>query len=67
GIPQEDLPHLFESFYRARNVGNILGTGLGLAIVKKCLDIYKGEIKIISQLGLGTKFTVKIPLQTYNL
>ncbi|TAF13563.1 MAG: PAS domain S-box protein, partial [Nostocales cyanobacterium] len=33
GIPQEDLPHLFESFYRARNVGNILGTGLGLAIV----------------------------------
>ncbi|WP_353929572.1 PAS domain S-box protein [Okeanomitos corallinicola TIOX110] len=67
GIPEEDLPHLFESFYRARNVGNILGTGLGLAIVKKCVDIYQGEIYVTSNLGLGTKFTVKIPLKKNEL
>ncbi|WP_397326886.1 PAS domain S-box protein [Nostoc sp. FACHB-110] len=62
GIPQEDLPHLFESFHRARNVGNILGTGLGLAIVKKCVDIHKGKIDINTKLGIGTTFTVRLPL-----
>jgi PAS domain S-box-containing protein len=63
GIPEEDLPHLFESFHRAGNVGNILGTGLGLAIVKKCVDIYQGQIFVHSKMGVGTKFTVKIPLK----
>ncbi|UKO96251.1 PAS domain S-box protein [Nostoc sp. UHCC 0870] len=62
GIPPEDIPHLFESFHRASNVGNILGTGLGLAIVKKCVDIYKGEIFVKSILGVGTVFTVNLPL-----
>jgi PAS domain S-box-containing protein len=62
GIPVEDLPHLFESFYRARNVGNILGTGLGLAIVKKCVDIHQGQIFTTSVLGVGTTFTVILPL-----
>ncbi|MBH8574449.1 PAS domain S-box protein [Nostocaceae cyanobacterium CENA369] len=62
GIPPEDLPHLFESFYRAHNVGNILGTGLGLAIVKRCVDIHKGEIFVTSTLGVSTLFTVILPL-----
>jgi PAS domain S-box-containing protein len=63
GIPQEDLPHLFESFHRARNVGNILGTGLGLAIVKKCVNIHKGRISVVTRLGVGTTFTVTLPLK----
>lgn len=62
GIPPEDIPHLFESFHRASNVGNILGTGLGLAIVKKCVDIHQGEISVHSKLGVGTVFTVNLPL-----
>ncbi|MFN6513578.1 MAG: PAS domain S-box protein [Nostoc sp. CreGUA01] len=62
GIPEADLPFLFESFHRASNVGNILGTGLGMAIVKKCIDIHQGEIFVISTEGLGTKFTVFISL-----
>lgn len=62
GIPPEDITHLFESFYRAKNVGNILGTGLGLAIVKKCVDICQGEIFVSSTLGVGTLFTVNLPL-----
>ncbi|MDM9384969.1 PAS domain S-box protein [Chlorogloeopsis sp. ULAP01] len=62
GIPSEDLPHLFESFHRAANVGNIQGTGLGLAIVKKCVDIHRGEITVNSELEAGTTFTVALPL-----
>jgi PAS domain S-box-containing protein len=62
GIPPEDIPHLFESFHRAQNVGNILGTGLGLTIVKNCVDIHQGEISVTSQLGVGTTFTLTLPL-----
>jgi signal transduction histidine kinase len=36
GIPSEDIPHLFDCFYRASNAGTVIGTGLGLAIVKQC-------------------------------
>ncbi|RAM52927.1 MAG: histidine kinase [Hapalosiphonaceae cyanobacterium JJU2] len=62
GIPQEDLPLLFDSFHRAANVGNIPGTGLGLSIVKKCVDLHQGEIFVESHLGVGTTFTVILPL-----
>lgn len=65
GIPVEDLPHLFETFHRAKNVGNIVGTGLGLAIVKKCVDIHKGEIYVKSILGVGTLFTINLPLNNH--
>jgi PAS domain S-box-containing protein len=62
GIPAEDIPHLFESFHRASNVGNIIGTGLGLAIVKKCVDTHQGKISLATKLGVGTKFTITLPL-----
>ncbi|MBP0018542.1 MAG: PAS domain S-box protein [Cyanobacteria bacterium SBLK] len=62
GIPAEDIPHLFESFHRAKNVGEIKGTGLGLAIVKKAIDIYGGAIAIKSVVNSGTTFTVTLPV-----
>ncbi|MEQ8962255.1 MAG: sensor histidine kinase [Coleofasciculus sp. C2-GNP5-27] len=62
GIPQADQAKLFESFSRAANVGTIAGTGLGLSIVKKCVDLHGGEITVKSEVGLGTTFTVKLPL-----
>lgn len=62
GIPEADLPRLFESFHRASNVGTIPGTGLGLAIVKKCVDSHGGEITVDSVVGAGTTFTVTLPL-----
>ena len=62
GIEPEDLPRLFNRFYRGKNVGNIPGTGLGLAIVKNALDIHGGEIAVESQVGVGTTFTVTLPL-----
>ncbi|MDZ8186050.1 MAG: hybrid sensor histidine kinase/response regulator [Nostoc sp. ChiSLP02] len=62
GIPEQDQKRLFEPFRRADNVGNIPGTGLGLAIAKKCIDTYGGEIVVNSQVGVGTTFTVTLPL-----
>lgn len=62
GIPEADQSKLFESFSRAGNVGTIAGTGLGLSIVKKCVDLHKGEITVKSEIGVGTTFTVKLPL-----
>jgi len=61
GIPEADQMKLFTSFHRGSNVREISGTGLGLSIVKKCVDLYKGEISIDSQLEKGTTFTVMIP------
>ncbi len=62
GIPQEYLKQMFETFQRARNVGTIPGTGLGLVIVKKCVDLHGGEIIVESELGVGSTFTVMLPL-----
>jgi len=61
GIPSEDLPSLFDSFHRCKNVGNIPGTGLGLSIVKKCVDMLNGEINVTSEIGVGTNFKITIP------
>ena len=62
GIPEADLKHLFEPFHRAANVGTIAGTGLGLAITQESVEMHGGLLFVESQLGLGTTFTVQIPL-----
>jgi len=61
GIPDADLPLLFDTFHRAANVGNIQGTGLGLAIVKRSVDLHGGTLSVSSVLGKGTVFTVCLP------
>lgn len=66
GIPSEDIPHLFESFHRAKNVGEIKGTGLGLAIVKRAVELYEGAIDMESKINEGTTFTVTLPLLKEN-
>ena len=60
GIPKEDLPRLWESFFRARNAkqSNIVGTGLGLSIVKQLVDHFDGRISVHSVEGEGTTFKV---------
>lgn len=62
GISQSDQKHLFESFYRASNVGNIPGTGLGLSIVKQCVELHGGKIVVNSEVGVGTTFIVTLPI-----
>jgi len=61
GISEDDVPHLFETFYRGKNASPIAGTGLGLAIVRQCVDQHGGRIEVESHLGHGTKVTVTIP------
>ncbi len=63
GIPQEDLPRLFDTFHRAANAGTVQGTGLGLAIVKRALDAHGGRIDVMSQLEQGSCFTARLPWQ----
>jgi PAS domain S-box-containing protein len=60
GIPKEEQVHLFERFFRAKNVTNIQGTGLGLNIVVKYLEAMNGRIEFVSELDKGTTFTVTI-------
>ncbi|MCG3203213.1 MAG: Adaptive-response sensory-kinase SasA [Gammaproteobacteria bacterium] len=63
GIPAEHLPHLYEPFRRAANVGGIHGTGLGLAIVRRSVELHHGRIEVSSQVGRGTRFVVTLPLR----
>ena len=63
GLPQQDIPRLFESFFRASNSGKISGTGLGLSIVKRAVELHGGRIAVTSALGKGTTFTVVLPLR----
>ncbi|MFP4323652.1 MAG: PAS domain S-box protein [Anaerolineales bacterium] len=63
GIPTEDQKYIFyEPFHRGRNVDKLPGTGLGLTIVKQCVDKHGGQIQFESREGVGTTFTVCLPL-----
>jgi len=62
GIPEADQEWIFKAFHRGQNVGNVPGTGLGLTIVKRCVELHGGKIKCQSTEGVGTTFTVTLPL-----
>ena len=64
GIPEEDVPHIFEDFYRAQNAEDYAkdGTGLGLSIVKQIIEIYGGTIDVESKVGRGSSFMFTLPI-----
>lgn len=62
GIAEEDVPHIFEKYYRAGSVSGFDGSGLGLAICKRICSLYGGNIEVKSRKGEGTVFTVTLPL-----
>ena len=62
GISEDDLPQLFEPFHRGNNVGTCTGSGLGLTVVKHCVESHGGKITVESERGVGTTFTVTLPL-----
>ncbi|TFG13921.1 MAG: PAS domain S-box protein [Promethearchaeota archaeon] len=61
GIPEIDVPNIFERFYRSKEIINIPGTGLGLSIAKEIIKNHKGEIFVESELGKGSSFFVFLP------
>ncbi len=63
GIFDEDLPRLFEKYYRGKNAGKKRGTGLGLAMVKAAVDAHGGKVKVSSRRGEGSKFTIILPVK----
>jgi signal transduction histidine kinase len=64
GIPEIDLPHIFEHFRRGKNVvGRFPGTGIGLSGVKTIIEQHGGSIAVQSKVGHGTTFTVRLPLE----
>lgn len=60
GIPPEDLPHLFEKFYRGKSAGAVKGTGLGLSLVKAMVELCGGSVSVEST-EQGTRFTISLP------
>jgi signal transduction histidine kinase len=63
GIPQEDLPHVFDRFHRGANVvGRFAGTGLGLASARELVEMHGGMISVESEEGKGSTFVVRLPL-----
>ncbi len=63
GISEEDLPRLFEKYYRGKNAGKKRGTGLGLAMVKAAVDAHGGKVSVSSRRGEGSKFTIILPVK----
>ncbi len=68
GIPEDDLPHVFDRFYRVdksrARTGDEGGTGLGLSIVRQIVRLHAGSVTVTSELGKGTLFTVLLPVIT---
>jgi signal transduction histidine kinase len=64
GIPEEDLPHIFEKMYRVEKERTraVEGSGLGLSIVKRIVELHGGQIAVESTVGKGTAFRVRLPL-----
>lgn len=61
GIPGENIPLIFEQFYRVKNKKRIIGSGLGLSIAKKIVEAHSGTIEVKSEVGKGTIFTIYLP------
>ncbi len=64
GIPEEELPHIFERFFRGERPRSlqIPGTGLGLAIAKDIVELHGGQVTVESEIDMGTTFTIWLPL-----
>ncbi|MBW1863100.1 MAG: PAS domain-containing protein [Deltaproteobacteria bacterium] len=69
GISENDLPHIFDKFYRADDpqIREQAGTGLGLAMTSQIIQLHGGEIEVQSELGEGTHFTIRFPVEDYQL
>ncbi|TVR21560.1 MAG: PAS domain-containing protein [Anaerolineaceae bacterium] len=63
GIAEDEKPHIFDSFFRGRNVGHIPGTGLGGVLIRQAVKAHNGALTLDSQLDVGTTVTVRLPAE----
>jgi len=66
GISKQNIPHIFDRFYRvnqSRSKNNAPGFGLGLSLAKRIIETHKGSVEIVSRVGKGTAFIIKLPLK----
>jgi signal transduction histidine kinase len=63
GIPDEDMPRLFDRYFRARTAKGTTGTGVGLAFAREIIRLHRGTIEVASHEGAGTTFTIRLPLE----
>ena len=66
GIPDEEMPHIFERFYRVEKHRNLDGTGLGLAIAQRIMQLHNSTIEVQSRVNLGTTFSFPLPRSKLN-
>ncbi len=64
GIPEADVPLLFEPFHRGANAKSVPGTGLGLTVVKQSVELHNGRIEVDTAPNQGTTFTIVLPFRT---
>jgi len=63
GIDPEELPHIFERFYKSpRSSGDRTGFGLGLAITKNIVELHDGSLEVVSTTGEGSRFSLRFPI-----
>ena len=62
GIPQSDLAHIFDRFYQSDNASMSTGSGIGLSLVKQYAEMHGGRVDVSSEVGKGTVFSVRIPM-----
>ncbi len=69
GIPEAELPHLFERFHRVKGARgrSYEGSGIGLALVQELVKLHGGTVRVKSEVGQGTTFTVSIPTGSAHL
>ena len=66
GISNEDVSRIFKGFYKGKNTDESQGMGLGLFISKSIVDAHQGKISVTSEIGVGTTFTIMLPLSQYG-
>ncbi len=68
GISRENLHFIFDEFFRvkAKETQGVTGSGLGLPIAKRIIDVHNGSIHVVSELGIGTTFSILLPKKNYN-
>ena len=62
GVPAEELPRLFEPYFRASNAASFSGSGVGLYIVQTFIKLHGGRVTVESEVGRGSVFTVHLPV-----